>query len=72
MNSVHSKLENKEIDHLYHKNTVKSIAFLLGLGGLLLVTILLSLRSRAVLRPISIGTTTPTMWTTEGRRRASL
>ena len=52
MNSVHSKLENKEIDHLYHKNTVKSIAFLLGLGGLLLVTILLSLRSGSYDTPI--------------------
>lgn len=45
MNSVHSKLENKEIDQLYRKNTVKSIVFLIGLGILLLVTILLSLRS---------------------------
>ena len=52
MNSVHSKLENKEIDHLYHKNTIKSIAFLLGLGGLLLVTILLSLRSGSYDTPI--------------------
>ena len=52
MNSVHSKLENKEIDHLYHKNTVKSIAFLLGLGGLLLVTILLSLRSGSYDTPV--------------------
>ena len=52
MNSVHSKLENKEIDHLYHKNTVKSVAFLLGLGGLLLVTILLSLRSGSYDTPI--------------------
>ncbi len=45
MNSVHSKLENKEIDTLYRKNTVKSIAFLVGLVVLLLVVILLSLRS---------------------------
>lgn len=52
MNSVHSKLENKEIDHLYHKNTVKSVAFLLGLGGVLLVTILLSLRSGSYDTPI--------------------
>ena len=52
MNSVHSKLENKEIDHLYHKNTVKSVAFLLGLGGVLLVTILLSLCSGSYDTPI--------------------
>jgi iron complex transport system permease protein len=52
MNSVHSKLDNKEIDHLYHKNTVKSVAFLLGLGGVLLVTILLSLRSGSYDTPI--------------------
>lgn len=52
MNSVHSKLENKEIDHLYHKNTIKSVAFLLGLGGVLLVTILLSLRSGSYDTPI--------------------
>ena len=52
MNSVHSKLENKEIDHLYHKNTVKRVAFLLGLGGVLLVTILLSLRSGSYDTPI--------------------
>lgn len=52
MNSVHSKLENKEIDHLYHKNTVKSVAFLLGLVGVLLVTILLSLRSGSYDTPI--------------------
>ena len=45
MHSVHSKLENKQIDILYRKNTVKSIAFLIGLGVLLLVAILLSLRS---------------------------
>ena len=52
MHSVHSKLENKEIDHLSHKNTVKSVAFLLGLGGVLLVTILLSLRSGSYDTPI--------------------
>ena len=52
MNSVHSKLENPEVDLLYRKNTVKSITFLIALGVLLLVTILLSLRSGAYDTPV--------------------
>ena len=45
MNSAQSQLENKGIDPLYHKNKVKSISFLLILSGVLLLTILLSLRA---------------------------
>ena len=45
MNSVQSKLENNNIDQLYRKNRVKSIAFLIFLGAVLLMTILLSLRA---------------------------
>ena len=52
MNSVRSKLENKGIDEAYRKNQIKSIAFLAGLGGLLLVTILLSLRAGSYETPI--------------------
>ena len=52
MRSAHWKLEHKEVDHLYHKNTVKSVAFLIGLGGLLLVSILLSLRSGSYDTPV--------------------
>lgn len=52
MNSVHSKLENKEIDVLYRKNTIKSICFLIVLGALLLVTVLLSLRAGSYETPI--------------------
>ena len=52
MSSVHSKLENKEVDQLYRKNTVKSISFLLILCVVLLVTILLSLRSGSYDTPV--------------------
>ena len=52
MRSAHWKLEHKEVDHLYHKNAVKSVAFLIGLGGLLLVSILLSLRSGSYDTPV--------------------
>lgn len=52
MNSVRSQLENKGIDEAYRKNQVKSIGFLIGLGGLLLVTILLSLRTGSYETPI--------------------
>ncbi len=45
MSSVQSHWEHKDIDTLYRKNTVKSILFLVGLGVLLVVTVLLSLRS---------------------------
>ena len=45
MNSVQSKLENNNIDQLYRKNRSKSIAFLIILGAVLLLTILLSLRA---------------------------
>ena len=53
MNSVHSKLENNGIDPAYRKNTVKSIAFLIGLGIVLLVTILMSLRSGSYETPLT-------------------
>ena len=52
MNSVPSPLENKLIDQAYRKNQVKSIAFLIGLTGLLLVTILLSLRAGSYETPV--------------------
>ena len=51
MHSVPSKLENN-IDQLYRKNQVKSIIFLIILGGILLVTILLSLRAGSYETPI--------------------
>ena len=43
MNSVPSKLEKNNLDELYRKNQVKSISFLVILGGILLLTVLLSL-----------------------------
>ena len=52
MSSVHSKLENKEVDTLYRKNTVKSISFLVVLAFVLLVTILLSLRAGSYETPV--------------------
>ena len=51
MNSVPSKLETN-IDTLYRKNQVKSISFLGILGGILLLTVLLSLRSGSYETPI--------------------
>ena len=45
MNSVRSKLENKNADSLYIKNQLRSIGFLVLLGAILLLTILLSLRA---------------------------
>ena len=45
MNSVPSKLEKNNIDALYRKNQVKSISFLIILSGVLLLTVLLSLRA---------------------------
>lgn len=47
-----SKLESKGIDRNYHRNQVKSLSFLLILSGLLVVTILLSLRSGSYQTPI--------------------
>lgn len=53
MNSVRSKLEHKGIDPAYRRNTVKSIAFLIALSILLLLTILLSLRSGSYDTPLA-------------------
>ena len=52
MNSVPSKLEKNNIDELYRKNQVKSISFLVILSGVLLLTILLSLRAGSYETPI--------------------
>ena len=52
MNSVQSKLENKGIDQAYRKNRIKSISFLVALGGILLVTVLMSLRSGSYETPV--------------------
>ena len=51
MNSVPSKLENN-LDELYRKNQVKSVSFLVILSGVLLLTILLSLRAGSYETPI--------------------
>lgn len=53
MHSVPSNLAHKDIDALYRKNTVKSILFLVGLGVLLLVTALLSLRAGSYDTPVA-------------------
>ncbi|MBQ7415908.1 MAG: iron ABC transporter permease [Oscillospiraceae bacterium] len=52
MNSVSSNLENNNLDALYRKNKVKSISFLIFLGGLLLGTVLLSLCSGSYDTPL--------------------
>ena len=52
MNSVRSKLEKNNIDELYRKNRIKSIGFLVILSGVLLLTILLSLRAGSYETPI--------------------
>ena len=52
MNSVPSKLEKNNIDELYRKNQVKSISFLVTLSGVLLLTVLLSLRAGSYETPI--------------------
>ena len=52
MNSVPSKSENNHFDTLYRKNQIKSIAFLMILSGMLLITILLSLRAGSYETPI--------------------
>ena len=51
MHSVPSKSENN-IDGLYRKNQVKSISFLVILGGVLLLTILCSLRAGSYETPL--------------------
>ena len=45
MNCVPSKLDKNNIDALYRKNQVKSVSFLIILSGVLLLTILLSLKA---------------------------
>ena len=52
MNSVPSKLEKNNLDELYRKNQVKSISFLVTLSGVLLLTVLLSLRAGSYETPI--------------------
>ncbi|MBQ8796958.1 MAG: iron ABC transporter permease [Oscillospiraceae bacterium] len=52
MNSVRSQLENKGIDEAYRRNRVKSISFLAVLSGVLLVTVLMSLRAGSYETPI--------------------
>ena len=52
MNSVSSKLEKNNIDELYRKNQVKSISFLVTLSGVLLLTVLFSLRAGSYETPI--------------------
>ena len=52
MNSVRSQLENKGIDEAYRRNRVKSISFLAVLSGVLLVTILMSLRAGSYETPV--------------------
>lgn len=49
MHSVPSKLE---IDQLYRKNRIKSISFLVVLSGVLLLTVLLSLRAGSYETPV--------------------
>lgn len=53
MSSVRSRLENKGIDEAYRKNRVKSIAFLIVLAGVLLMTALLSLCAGSYETPIT-------------------
>ncbi|MBR5023335.1 MAG: iron ABC transporter permease [Oscillospiraceae bacterium] len=53
MHSVPSKSENNGIDALYRKNRVKSISFLAALSGVLLLTVLLSLRAGSYETPIA-------------------
>ena len=51
MHSVQSELENN-LDELYRKNQIKSISFLIAVSGILLLTILLSLRAGSYETPI--------------------
>ena len=53
MNSVTSKSEHEAVDALYRKNRVRSVGFLLILTGLLVATILLSLRAGSYETPIA-------------------
>ena len=48
-----SKLENNGVDGLYRRNQVKSITFLAMLGGILVLTILLSLRAGSYETPLA-------------------
>ena len=52
MNSVRSTSANEGIDALYRKNRVKSISFLAILSGVLVLTILLSLRAGSYETPM--------------------
>ena len=52
MNSVPSKLEKNNLDELYRKNQAKSISFLVTLSGVLLLTVLFSLRAGSYETPI--------------------
>lgn len=52
MNLDRSTLAHEDIDELYRKNQVKSVGFLIVLGGVLLLTILLSLRAGSYDTPI--------------------
>ena len=52
MNSVRSRSEQNDIDALYRKNQVKSIVFLAALGGILLISILMSLRAGSYETPV--------------------
>ena len=52
MNSVQSQLASKGIDEAYRRNRVKSISFLAVLSGVLLVTILMSLRAGSYETPV--------------------
>ena len=52
MNSVPSKSVHNDIDQAYRKNQIKSISFLIGLGILLLISVLLSLRAGSYNTPI--------------------
>lgn len=52
MNSVRSQLVSKGIDEAYRRNRVKSISFLAVLSGVLLVTILMSLRAGSYETPV--------------------
>lgn len=52
MNSALSQLEHKGIDEAYRRNRIKSISFLVALGGLLLGTVVLSLCSGSYDTPV--------------------
>lgn len=52
MNSVRSQLVSKGIDEAYRRNRVKSISFLAVLSGVLLVTVLMSLRAGSYQTPV--------------------